>query len=364
MDPVVEPSKAVSLSVAGLTQALNDHFDTLLLELAEMRKERDACRQQLTHLMYLRDGATRVVGRQLAEIETLKRKIEELESEDLQPRKKQTRVSQNVETYEQFVETLSTIAKQLLAARKTRQVIAKTSEELAKFKQQVFCHEAGASCFDILFSDMEQRPQTIAVGTSQGELKIVDRERGVISTIQAHSGNVNCVTSVVFPNVTHSHQTVLGNLNAASDKSDPFASPINILTAGDDGTVKLWRSIEFNCMDDLSSNGYLEQDSKTGAKYIVKPLEQLTLACEHVFQLKKGPVKSIKIHAMTTHAIVATAKEGFTVLNLPRTQILHSYESPTTVSRHIRSRTRTKLTHTHSSCSWKMSQSKPMATSF
>lgn len=75
------PSSAVAAGeIASLTAGLTAHFDSLMLENQQLRQQRDEARQQLTHLLYLRDGATRVLGKHLDEIDLLKRKIADLES--------------------------------------------------------------------------------------------------------------------------------------------------------------------------------------------------------------------------------------------------------------------------------------------
>lgn len=63
-----------------MTNALLSQFDAVLLENQQLRQQRDEARQQLTHLLYLRDGAARVVGKQIDQIDILKRKIAEYDS--------------------------------------------------------------------------------------------------------------------------------------------------------------------------------------------------------------------------------------------------------------------------------------------
>lgn len=350
-------SSGSSLALAGdfsaHLESLKGLFDALALELTQVKQQRDESRQQVTNLLYHRDGATRVVARNLDEIALLKRKIQELEDRlENQGPSQRAKIDQpeDIESLRaEIVRRIETLANNLLQVRKQRIIQARDKDAFATYSSKAFpASIPQATSLSVLFSRLSKledsrqlaMPGIVSVGTNTGDIIVTNFSDGErLAELKGHSAPVNSVLAFPFPSNSHVSPTALASLTASSGSSTPYRSPINILSAASDSTLRLWRETNLSCMDDLT---FLEQSpSVHGSTPIISAdasTPPLNFTCEHVFRLT-GDLCNMALHPTGCQAAVCGKEKGFSFVDLTRGLILNALISaPTKVGNLIKKR--------------------------
>ena len=78
VNPASKPKPLTSSSVPGLLQALQDEWNSTMLETHGIKKQNDLLKQELSHALYQYDAACRVIARLVKEKDQLVSALQEL----------------------------------------------------------------------------------------------------------------------------------------------------------------------------------------------------------------------------------------------------------------------------------------------
>lgn len=145
-------------------------------------RERDEYRQQITRLMYVRDGAVRAIAQKIEEINRLQSQVENLQKGQLSAATRQSvefeGQTEDPEAFEEMLTRWDSLSKKLLQARKQRAITFRQPDDVQNNFVLTESHKDPlASCFDILMSNASgsnKLPQVIVYGRVDGQVIIRD----------------------------------------------------------------------------------------------------------------------------------------------------------------------------------------------
>lgn len=139
-----------------------------------------------------------------------------------------------------------------------------------------------------------------------------------MGVMTGHEGRINCITGLVYPSQTHLPASSLAMLGASTESSKPYKSLLNILTGGQDGTVRLWKEDRLKKMDDAIFLGDSTSPGGRSGRYIMgsEYPESFEFSCEHVFRLGlNSAITNIKLHPGGTHYAVTRTTPDWYLIN-------------------------------------------------
>ncbi|PFH36161.1 WD domain, G-beta repeat domain containing protein [Besnoitia besnoiti] len=220
------PRPVTAASIPGLLSLFQSEWDATMTEVFTLKQHLETARQQLSQSLYQQDAATRVIARLLRERDASRQQVHVLQQQLVQAQKRAAAAGAGGETEEEpglseeLVQEMQALAKQLLAARKKRQIEdVLPASRAATFKCQYTLPLHSSADRGVLCCEFDPKnPKTVtATGGCDGNVILFDLENQ--KTLHKLTGHTKAVRN------TKLHAT----------------EPV-VVSASDDKTVRIWRA--------------------------------------------------------------------------------------------------------------------------
>ncbi|PHJ23196.1 wd g-beta repeat domain containing protein [Cystoisospora suis] len=268
------PRPVTAASIPGLLSLFQNEWDSTMTEVFTLKQHLETTRQQLSQSLYQQDAATRVIARLLRERDASRDQVHELQKQILDLQKRMALLSamggggseafdEEPGLSEELVSQMQTLAKQLLGARKKRQIdnILPPSQA-AKFKctYTLPLHSSadrGVTCCEF---DTKHPNRFIASGGIDGNVILFDLQKEkTAAKMTAHSKPIRCI-----------------KLHATE--------PI-VISASDDKAIRIWRG--------SSSSPEDEEDEERSSSLMTNQYRTSAIIKKH-----RGEVTSLSLHPL------------------------------------------------------------------
>ncbi|EST09743.1 WD40 repeat [Kalmanozyma brasiliensis GHG001] len=242
-------------SIPSLLTSLQNEYDAIILETFTLKKHYDNLRQELAHALYANDASARVIARLLNERDQAREALASIQG-TIGAGPSTSRAAQDVEMSDStqaengaasaagasglpadVLDVIDSTAKRLSSQRKPKskrkapegyatQATVADFAELQKLPSMHHAKPAGVSCLALSVDG-----NVLVTGGNDKNVQVFDRkEERVLATLKGHTKRITQVA------VSGKSDNPLGS-EAASDDA---ALPAYIVSASEDGKVKVW----------------------------------------------------------------------------------------------------------------------------